>query len=345
MQRNPLGTTDLTVSEICMGTMTFGRQNSADEAFTQLDLAVERGVNFIDTAEIYPVPTTLETYGMTEEIVGSWLKAKANRDRVIVATKAAGPGTWVNWVRDGRSNHDRANLNAAVDGSLRRLQTDYIDLYQLHWPARPTNFFGQLGYKPAQKEPPVNLSESLLALKDLVTAGKIRAFGVSNETPWGLMTFNEIAKANEAPTVASIQNPYNFLNRSFEVGLAEIALRDQVSLLAYSPLAFGVLSGKYLKPRSAPGRLDQFSQYNRYSSDLATEATKEYVALAEENDLDPSAMAIAFVRSRPFCTSAIVGATTTEQLETCLDAASLSLSKDLLKKIDAIHRRYPIPCP
>ncbi|PMR71050.1 NADP(H)-dependent aldo-keto reductase [Halomonas heilongjiangensis] len=343
MQTRPLGNTGIEVSRLCLGTMTFGEQNSEADAHEQLDRAVAFGINFIDTAEMYPVPPKAETQGRTEAYIGSWLKRRSSRDDVIIATKAAGPG--LEHVRGG-PRLTRAHLHQAIDESLSRLQTDYVDLYQLHWPDRRTNFFGRLGYEHDEEEDSTPLEETLAALKELVDAGKVRAIGLSNDTPWGVMRALHLAETLGLPRVASIQNPYNLLNRTFEVGLAEIAHRENVGLLAYSPLAFGVLSGKYLdgvRPEGA--RLTLFERFQRYTNPLAEEATRAYVQIARDHDLDPAQMALAFVNSRSFLTSNIVGATTMEQLEDDLTSESLRLEQSVLDAIEEVHRRLPNPAP
>ncbi|MFI0474260.1 NADP(H)-dependent aldo-keto reductase [Halomonas sp. HMF6819] len=343
MQTRPLGRTGLNVSRLCLGTMTYGEQNSEAEAHEQLDRAVAFGINFIDAAEMYPVPPKAETQGLTEKYVGSWLKARGARDDIKLATKIVGPG--VEHIRGG-SRMNRAHIHESIDASLARLQTDYVDLYQLHWPERKTNFFGQLGYTAADDQDATPLKETLGALKELVDAGKVRAIGVSNDTPWGVMRMLQLAEEFDLPRVASIQNPYNLLNRSFEVGLAEIAHREDVGLLAYSPLAFGVLSGKYLNgARPAKGRLTLYERFKRYTSPQAEQATQEYVALAQKHGLDPAQMALAFINSRPFLTSNIIGATTMEQLESNLESEALKLDDEVLEGIDAIHQRISNPSP
>ena len=284
MQTRPLGDTGIEVSRLCLGTMTFGEQNSESDAHDQLDRAVAFGINFIDAAEMYPVPPRAETQGRTEAYIGSWLKRRESRDDVIIATKVTGPG--LEHIRGG-PRLNREHIHQAIDASLERLQTDYVDLYQLHWPERSTNYFGRLGYEHDEEENAVSLEETLGVLKELVDAGKVRAIGLSNETPWGVMKALQLAERLGLPRVASIQNPYNLLNRSFEVGLAEIAHRENVGLLAYSPLAFGVLSGKYLdgaRPENA--RLTLFERFKRYTSPLAEQATRAYVDIAREHDLD-----------------------------------------------------------
>ncbi|GGY08359.1 oxidoreductase [Litchfieldella qijiaojingensis] len=343
MQIRPLGDTGIDVSRLCLGTMTFGEQNSEAEAHEQLDRAVAFGINFIDTAEMYPVPPKAETQGRTEAYIGSWLKRRASRDDVIIATKVAGPG--LEHIRGG-PRLTREHIHQAIDASLTRLQTDYIDLYQLHWPDRSTNFFGKLGYLPDEEEEATPLEETLAALKELVDAGKVRAIGLSNETPWGVMRCLRLAETMGVPRVASVQNPYNLLNRSFEVGLAEIAHREGIGLLAYSPLAFGVLSGKYLDGARPPkGRLTLYERFQRYTSEVAEEATHAYVRIAREHGLDPTQMALAYVNSRPFLTSNIIGATTMEQLESNLASESLKLDQEVLDAIEAVHKRLPNPCP
>jgi aryl-alcohol dehydrogenase-like predicted oxidoreductase len=326
--------------------MTFGEQYNERQAHAQLDRAREAGVNFIDTAEMYPVPPRPETQGRTEEYIGSWLAARGGRDRVILATKVAGPADWIAYLRGGKARLDRANIEAAVESSLRRLRTDYIDLYQLHWPDRQTNYFGQLGYKHPAEDKSVPLLETLQVLGDLVTEGKLRHIGLSNETPWGTMRMLQLAEAHGLPRPVSIQNPYNLLNRTFEIGLAEIAIRERCGLLAYSPMAFGVLSGKYLNgARPAGARLTLFERFDRYSNPQAGRATEDYVALARRYGMDPGQMALAWVTSRPFVTSNIIGATSMEQLEANLGSASIELPGAVIEEIDAIHTRQPNPSP
>jgi len=346
IEKRPLGKTGIDVTSICLGTMTWGEQNTEAEAHQQLSYACdERGVNFIDAAELYPVPPKAETQGRTEQYIGTWLNQRGQRDDLILATKACGPGEWVNYFRGG-PRHTKAHLQEAIDASLVRLQTDYVDLYQLHWPDRPTNFFGQLGYTPKQDAEETPIDEILTALESLVVSGKVRAIGLSNETPWGVMTFLEIARREGLPIVASIQNPYSLLNRTFEIGLAEIAHRESVGLLAYSPLAFGVLSGKYLDgARPAGSRLTLFDRFSRYSNPEATRATEAYAKLAKTHGLTLTEMALAFVTSRPFLTSNIIGATSLEQLKENIDTHHLVLSQELLDGIEAIHVSQPNPSP
>ncbi|WP_148253203.1 NADP(H)-dependent aldo-keto reductase [Aidingimonas lacisalsi] len=343
MQTRPLGDTGMEVSRLCLGTMTFGEQNSEADAHEQLDRAVAFGINFIDTAEMYPVPPQAATQGRTERYIGSWLRRRNCRDDVILATKAAGPG--LDHIRGG-PRLTRGHLHRAIDDSLSRLTTDYIDLYQLHWPDRNANFFGKLGYTPQEEEDATPLEETLSALKELVDAGKVRAIGLSNDTPWGVMRSLRLADTMGVPRIASIQNPYNLLNRSFEVGLAEIAHREQVGLLAYSPLAFGVLSGKYLDGARPPkGRLTLFERFKRYTSDVAEQATHAYVKIARQHDLDPAQMALAYVNSRPFLTSNIIGATTMDQLESNIASEGLRLDQEVIDAIEEVHKQFPNPCP
>ena len=344
MKRRPLGRTGLQVSVAGLGTMTWGEQNSEREAHEQLDVALAAGVNFIDAAEMYPVPPKAETQGRTEQYLGSWLKARRNRDQVIVATKATGPSD-MPWLRGG-PHPSRAQLRVALEASLRRLQTDYVDLYQVHWPDRSTNFFGRLGYEQRDEAGAVPIEETLGALADLVKEGKARHVGVSNETPWGLSEYLRLSRERNWPRVASIQNPYNLLNRSFEVGLAEFAHREQVGLLAYSPLAFGVLSGKYLAgARPAGARLTLFTRFQRYTGERVERAVGKYVALARQHGLEPAQMALAYVYVRPFVASVLVGATTLAQLRANLAAAQLELPQEVIAGIESIHRDHSNPAP
>jgi aryl-alcohol dehydrogenase-like predicted oxidoreductase len=347
MQYRKLGTTGIEVSSICLGSMTWGEQNTQAEAFEQLDYALSMGVNFIDTAELYSIPPKPQTYGRTEEIIGNWLRRTGNRDRIILASKIAGPGPgWVDHIRNGRTRFNREQLQTALEGSLRRLQTDCIDLYQLHWPERDTNFFGQLGFTPAAHDDFTPVAETLAALDDLVQAGKIRYIGLSNETPWGIMRFLQAAEQHGLPRVVSVQNPYSLLNRSYEVGAAEVSWREHCGLLAYSPLGFGVLSGKYLNgARPAGARLTLFPDYTRYSSPAAERATAAYADLARRHGLELSRMALAYVNSRPFLTSTIIGATTMEQLRTNIESSELDLPAEVLDGIQAIHTAHPNPSP
>lgn len=345
MERRRLGRTDLMVTKLCLGTMTWGEQNTEVEAYAQLDRAIERGVNFIDTAEAYPIPMKQETQGRTEQYIGRWLKERKNRHELVIATKVAGPGL-APYLRTPRTCPDRRNIELAVEGSLRRLGIDCIDLYQIHWPDRRTNFFGRLGYVHDPKPEDTPMDETLEAMDALVKSGKVRHVGLSNETAWGSMRYLQLSETRGLARPVSIQNPYSLLNRSFEVGLAEVAHREDLGLLAYSPLGFGVLSGKYVGgARPAGARLTLFQQYARYSSALGELATRRYLTLAQKCGLDPVQLAIAFVASRSFVTSAIIGATSLAQLDTLLGASELTLSPEVLREIDAIHTEIPNPCP
>lgn len=345
MHYRSLGRTELKVSAISLGTMTWGEQNTEAEAFEQIRVAKAAGVNLLDTAEMYPVPPRAETYTRTETIIGNYFRQHGDRADWVLASKAAGPGRDMDYIRDGGLAFTKANLTAALEASLKRLNTDYLDLYQLHWPDRRTNHFGQLGYvhNDADFTP---IEETLEALDGLVKAGKVRHVGLSNETPWGVQRFLHLSETRGWPRVVSIQNPYNLLNRSFEVGLAEQAMREQVGLLAYSPLAFGVLAGKYLNGARPEGaRLTLFERFQRYSNPQTQRAAQAYVELARERGLDPAQMALAFVTTRPFVTSNIIGATSLAQLESNLASSELVLDQETLAAIEAIHVDQPNPAP
>ncbi|WP_313680432.1 NADP(H)-dependent aldo-keto reductase [Pantoea vagans] len=336
----------LEVSQLGLGTMTFGEQNSEADAHAQLDLAIRSGINFIDTAEMYPVPPRPETQGLTEQYIGSWLKQRGSRDKIILASKVAGPSRGNDASIRPDMALDRKNIRAALDASLKRLNTDYLDLYQLHWPQRQTNYFGKLGYQYSETTAQVTLLETLEALTEQVRAGKIRYIGVSNENAWGVMRYLQLAEKHELPRIISIQNPYSLLNRSFEVGLAEISQHEGVELLAYSSLAFGTLSGKYLNGAQPAGaRNTLFSRFTRYSGEQSQKAIAEYVALAQQHQIDPSQMALAYVRQQPFVASTLLGATTLEQLQINIDSFNLTLNTEILEGIEAIHRRYTYPAP
>ncbi len=348
MEYRQLGHTDIKVSTICLGTMTFGEQNSETEAHQQLDYALAHGVNFIDAAELYPVPPRAETQGRTEQYIGTWLKQRQNREQFILATKVAGPGAkeWIGHLRGGpKLNAD--HINRAIDASLQRLQTDYVDLYQVHWPSRSTNYFGKLGYTYAKDNHHETIAETLTALSALVQAGKVRHIGISNETPWGTLSYLALAKELGLERIVSVQNPYSLLNRTYEIGMAEIAHREGIGLLAYSPLAFGVLSGKYLDGNKPAGaRLSLWGNYfTRYTGTTGQQATRLYVELAQQHGLDPAQMALAYVNNRPFLTANIIGATTMAQLQSNIASATLSLSQEVLAGIEAIHAQHPNPCP
>ncbi|MEN9502400.1 MAG: hypothetical protein RI964_1685 [Pseudomonadota bacterium] len=348
MEYRRLGHTDIQVSVICLGTMTFGEQNTEAEAHAQLDYAVAHGVNFIDAAELYPVPPRGETQGRTEQYIGTWLQRSGKREQVILASKVAGPGPkdWIGHVRGGPKLNAQ-HIQQAIDGSLQRLQTDYLDLYQVHWPSRSTNYFGKLGYQYARDNHHESVQETLTALSALVKAGKVRYIGISNETPWGTMTYLNLAQSLGLEKIVSVQNPYSLLNRTYEIGMAEIAHREGVGLLAYSPLGFGALSGKYLDGQQPDGaRLTRWGNYfTRYTSPNAQQITRQYVALARAHGLDPAQMALAYVNSRPFLTANIIGATTMTQLHSNIASIDLNLSAEVLQGIEAIHALHPNPCP
>lgn len=345
MRYRKLGLDGPEVSEVCLGTMTFGEQNTEAEGHAQLDHAVQHGVNFIDTAELYSVPSRPETHGRSEEIVGTWL-ARQPRDRVIVATKIAGPRRKLEWIRGGPLALDRENVRSAVEASLRRLRTDYIDLYQIHWPERNSPMFGQYQFDPQQERAAVSIAEQLDALTELVREGKVRWVGLSNEHPWGVAEFLKQAELHGLTRVVSVQNAYNLLNRTYDTALAEVCHREQVSLLAYSPLGFGFLSGKYLDNPGATGRVTQFSGFaQRYSKPNVEPAVRAYAALAREHGLTPSQLALAWCYRRWCVASTIIGATTMVQLEENLGAWDVRLSEEVLAAVDAIHLRYTNPAP
>jgi aryl-alcohol dehydrogenase-like predicted oxidoreductase len=346
MNKNQLGSSGLMVAKVCLGTMTFGEQNTEAEAHSQLDYALERGVDFIDTAEMYPVMPRPTTQGSTERFIGSWLKKSGRRDQVILATKIAGPNPNLTWVREGKNNLDAANIRAAVDTSLARLQTDYIDLYQLHWPSRNVPIFGATSFNVAAERASVAIEETLDALDALIKAGKIRHIGVSNESAWGVCEFTRQAEAKGLPRIASIQNLYNLTARGFETSLLdETCFREQVGLLAYSPLAFGQLSAKYLDDPKAHGRLTIFppTWSPRYLRPTVLAAVKDYAELARANGLTPAQMAIAWCTSRWFVSSTIIGATSLAQLKENIDAADIVLAPEVIDAINAIHARLPDP--
>lgn len=348
MEFRRLGTTDLDVSVICLGTMTWGVQNTEAEAHAQLDRAVDHhGINFVDTAEAYPVPPSKEVQGDTERHIGTWFKNNpARRREVVLASKVVGANNASPYIRDGKGRLDRANIMAAVDGSLRRLQTDYIDLYQTHSPDRWVNAFGRQDYTHDPSRDGAALDETLRALEELVKSGKVRHVGVSNETPWGVHRHLMLHETKGVPRIQSIQNPYSLLNRLFETGLAEMAMRESCGLLAYSPLGMGVLAGKYLDgARPANGRLTLFERFKRYDKPRQEPATRAYVALAREAGLDPAQMALAFVNTRPFVTANIIGATTLAQLDTNAGSITVKLTPEILARIEAIHAGNPNPCP
>ncbi len=350
MQYRALGHTSLKVSLIGLGTMTWGEQNTEKDAHEQLDYALSRGVNLVDVAEMYPVPPRAETQGRTETYIGTWLAKTGRRNDIVLATKAAGPSsdpTRPGHIRGGRNRLTKENLTEAVNGSLKRLQTDHIDLYQLHWPDRTTATFGRRGYPwPEKEQDSVPIEETLSALADLVSEGKIRYVGLSNETPWGLAQYLQLAQTSDLPRIAAVQNPYNLLNRIYETGLSEFAYHENVGLLAYSPLAMGLLTGKYDKGARPEGaRLTLFERFTRYTNPQALSATQAYVDLARQHGLSPTNMALAWVNSRPFVTSNLIGATTLEQLKENIDSVSATIPAEVIEGIEAIQTQYPNPAP
>ena len=345
MKFKKLGNTDIDVSLICLGTMTWGTQNSEKDAFEQMDYSLEQEVNFFDTAEIYSVPPTADTYGKTEEMIGNWFEKRKNRKKIILASKVAGPRC--DWIRGGKNNYNEKNIGEAIDGSLRRLKTDYIDLYQLHWPERSTNCFGVKEFNVNEEEKEWNSFESILqVLEKYIKNGKIRYIGMSNETPYGLSKYLEISKIKNLPRMMSVQNPYSLVNRTYEIGMSEISIRDKCGLLVYYPLAAGALSGKYRNgqmPKNSRQAL--FKGWERMINPLAMKAYDEYYKLAKEYNITMVQLAQAFVNSRPFVTSNIIGATTMEQLKENIKSVNIELTNEILDKINLIHKNNPNPAP
>ncbi len=346
MNFKKLGNTDLKVSTICLGTMTWGEQNNQKEAFEQMNYALDSGINFFDTAEIYPSPCFEKTYGSTEKIIGNWFKEKKNREQVILASKISGPG--LSWVRNGGPQYSEQNIKKAIEDSLKRLQTDYIDLYQLHWPERKTNFFGRLNYKHQEKEDSWNDFEKILIiLEKFIKQGKIRYIGLSNETSWGLSKFLEVSKLKTLPKMMSVQNSYNLLCRTYEIGLAEISIREKSGLLAYSPLAGGFLTGKYRNnnlPENSRQKLfaDYYTRYNKPNTSIVIE---KYFDIAKKFNLDFAQMSIKFCEIQKFLTSVIIGATTIEQLKINIESVNVNLTEEIIRKINDLQIIYPNPCP
>jgi len=346
MNFKKLGNTDLKVSTICLGTMTWGEQNNQKEAFEQMNYALDSGINFFDTAEIYPSPCFEKTYGSTEKIIGNWFKEKKNREQVILASKISGPG--LSWVRNGGPQYSEQNIKKAIEDSLKRLQTDYIDLYQLHWPERKTNFFGRLNYKHQEKEESWNDFEKILiTLEKFIKQGKIRYIGLSNETSWGLSKFLEVSKLKTLPKMMSVQNSYNLLCRTYEIGLAEISIREKSGLLAYSPLAGGFLTGKYRNnnlPENSRQKLfaDYYTRYNKPNTSIVIE---KYFDIAKKFNLDFAQMSIKFCEIQKFLTSVIIGATTIEQLKINIESVNVNLTEEIIRKINDLQIIYPNPCP
>ncbi|MFT4517168.1 MAG: aryl-alcohol dehydrogenase-like predicted oxidoreductase [Gammaproteobacteria bacterium] len=342
MEYRKLGNTNLNVSLICLGTMSFGEQNTEKDAHEQLAYAIDHGVNFIDTAEMYAIPPKEETQGLTEKYIGSWVKKNLNRDKYIIATKVAGPG--MEYIRNG-TNLSKEHVTKAIETSLKRLNTDYIDLYQVHWPERKSNYFGRLGYTQSE-DIGISIEETLSALEDAVKAGKIRHIGVSNETPWGVHEYIRLSETKSLPKIQTIQNPYSLLNRTYEIGLAEMSYRENIGLLAYSPLGFGVLTGKYLNNMPNKSRLGLFGEwFTRYSNQKCHDATSKYFAVAKKYNISLCQMALAFVNTRPFITSNIIGATTIEQLKENIESVNINLSDEIIEEINSIHEDIPNPAP
>tara|TARA_B100000902_G_scaffold292403_1_gene278796 strand:- start:39 stop:1076 length:1038 start_codon:yes stop_codon:yes gene_type:complete len=345
MDYNLLPGTEIKVSKICLGTMTFGRQNNEKEGHDQMDYSYDRGVNFFDTAELYPVPPSPETQGETERIIGSWLKKTGKRDKIIIASKVAGPSSFSKHIRENMA-YSKTTINEAINNTLIRLRTDYIDLYQIHWPERVTNFFGKRGYEFYKEDQwKYNFDIILDVLNENIKKGKIRNIGISNETPWGLMRYINESKESR-PKIISIQNPYSLLNRTFEIGNSEICHKENIGLLAYSPLGFGTLTGKYLggnMPKNA--RLTLFPHYDRFSNKESKKAIQKYYDLAKENGMSLTTMALSFVNDRSFVTSNIIGATSIEQLKENIDSYKTLLSNELLEEINIIHNNQPNPAP
>jgi len=344
MNYKKLGNTDIDVSTICLGTMTWGEQNTQEEAFQQMNYALDQGVNFWDTAELYSVPPKAETYGLTEVIIGNWFKENKKRDKVILASKVAGPMRA--YLRGGGNNYGIEKMTQAINDSLKRLQTDYIDLYQLHWPERNTNMFGRLGYEHIENE--WNKFEDVLGnLQKFIKEGKIRKIGLSNETPWGVSKCLELSKEKELPRMMSVQNPYSLLNRTYEVGLAEISIRDQIGLLAYSPLASGYLTGKYRNnqlPKNS--RIERDGDFwTRYNKPNTTKAVDAYYEISKKYNLNFAQMSLKFCEIQPFMTTVIIGATTMEQLQTNIESVNINLTDDVINEINEVQKIYPNPCP
>ncbi len=348
MEFRKLGRTDIDVSVVCLGTMTWGEQNSEAEGHEQMDYAVSRDVNFFDVAEMYPISPRKETYAETERIIGNWFEKRQKRDDIVLATKVVGPGNFFDYIRDGAQRLTEKDILAACDASLKRLKTDYIDVYQIHWPSRPTNYFGQLDYPDgADFSEAVPIEETLSAMAKLVEQGKIRHVGVSNESAWGVMEYLRLAEQNGLPRIASIQNPYNVMTRQYEVGLSEVTAREQVGLLAYSPLGGGTLSGKYLGGKKPDGaRMTLWPErFSRFTKPRAKDAVQSYADVAAKHGLDLSQMTLSFVKTKSFVTSSIIGATSMAQLKSNIEAYEMDLSEDVLADIEAVHKDNPNPAP
>ena len=345
MKFKKLGNTNLNVSSICLGTMTWGTQNSEKDAFEQMDYSLDQGINFFDTAELYSIPPTKESYGKTEVMIGNWFEKRKNRNKIILASKISGPG--LDWIRGGKNSFNEKGIGEAIEGSLKRLKTDYIDLYQLHWPERSTNTFGRREFAVNKNEKEWNNFESILqALDKFIKSGKIRYIGMSNETPYGLSKYLDISKNKNLPRMMSVQNPYSLVNRTYEIGMSEISIREKCGLLVYYPLASGALSGKYRRgqmPKNA--RMTLFKGWERMINPLAMKAYDEYYKLAKDNNITMVQLAQAFVNSRPFVTSNIIGATTMAQLKENIGSMNIKLTEEILEKINIIHNNNPNPAP
>lgn len=342
MKYTTLPNTDLKVSKICLGTMTYGNQNTEAEGHEQLDYALEQGVNFIDTAELYPVPANAETYGSTEEIIGTWLKSSGKRSEVVLASKIAGAGAYTEHIR--KTGFSKEAIQESIDGSLKRLQTDYIDLFQLHWPIRPVNCFGVRSFPHENfKKEKERFSESLEFLQKAIKEGKIRHIGLSNETPWGVMKYMDASEKKDLPRPSTIQNSYSLIHRSYETGLSEVSLQENIGLLAYSPLAFGVLSGKYLEAKPADARVTLFPNFIRYSSPQTEAAVRLYLEIAQKHNMSLAELSLAFVNQLPFVTSNIIGASKMSQLKENIGSINVNLSKEILDEINAVHVKMPNP--
>jgi aryl-alcohol dehydrogenase-like predicted oxidoreductase len=345
MNYKKLGNTDLKVSSICLGTMTWGEKNTSKDAFEQMDYATDQNVNFWDTAEVYSVPPRKETYGSTEKIIGEWFSKSKKRSKIILASKICGPMR--EYVRNGGNQYDQKKITQALEGSLKRLKTDYIDLYQLHWPERNTNYFGKLGYEHNDNNQWNKFEDILATLKKIIDQGKIRFIGISNETAWGLAKFLELSKTKNLPRVVSVQNPYNLLNRTYEIGLSEISIREKSGLLAYSPLACGYLTGKY-RNKQIPknSRMDlEFDFWTRYRKVNAEPAIEEYFKISKKYNLNFAQMSLKFAEIQPFVTSVIIGATTLEQLKINIESVNVNLNDEIITDINNIQKKYPNPCP
>ena len=345
MKYRKLGKTNVDVSLICLGTMTWGEQNTELEGFSQMDYALENGINFFDTAELYSVPPRKETFGSTEIIIGNWLRNKKCREKIILATKVVGR-SGMKWFRGKETRLNEEQITKAIEGSLKRLQTDYIDLYQLHWPDRKANFFGKLGYEHHEENDIIDIKEQLEVLDKLVKQGKIRFIGLSNETPWGLMKFLSLSDKYDLPRVVSVQNPYSLLNRSYEVGMAEISIRESCGLLAYSPLGFGVLSGKYRNGEMPENsRLKLFPNLSRFSNNNCARAIDMYFEISQKHNMTLTEMSLAFVNDRPFVTSNIIGATSMNQLKENINSINIKLSDEIISEINLVNEKIPNPAP